>query len=218
MPSFSKHTVGILGGMGPAATANFLRLLVKSFNEAGARTDSEFPKIVMLGLPLEDWGTTGAKDKLSVEKQIREGLIWLSRQDASVIAIPCNTVHEFVKYDPRIVSIIDATLDECSTESILGLLCSRQTRESNLYSRPGFDIRCFSDQDDIDSVIEDAMSGEFEDISDIIDLAHDCGIQTVILGCTELSLCSYEYSKYDVSVIDSSAALARAVVRRVSSL
>ena len=69
MPSFNKHTVGILGGMGPAATANFLRLLVKSFNEAGAKTDSEFPKIVMLSLPLEDWGTTGAKDKLSVRSR-----------------------------------------------------------------------------------------------------------------------------------------------------
>lgn len=217
MPSFNKHTIGVLGGMGPAATSNFLRLLIKSFNDIGVKTDSDFPRIVMLSLPLEDWGTTGAKDKASVASQISCGLKWLSHQDASVVAIPCNTVHEFAKHDERVVNIVDATLAECSFKS-LGVLCSRQTRDSKLYEQAGFSISYFADQDEVDDVIANAMAGEFEDISDLIEDAMKAGLDTIVLGCTELSLCSISYNPYRIPIVDSSTALAHAVVAKVARL
>lgn len=214
---FNKHTIGILGGMGPAATANFLRLLVKEINDFGIREDSNFPKIIMMSLPLEDWDSKGSKNKDSVSTQIKEGLCWLSRNDAEIVAIPCNTVHEFASHDNRVVNIIDAALSECDKESLIGVLCSRQTRDSKLYERPGFNIRYFADQSEVDYVIANAMAGRFEDISELIEQVSGEDVGTVVLGCTELSLCRHRTS-YEIPVVDSSLALAHIVVRKLASL
>ena len=40
-----EKTLGILGGMGPAATAEFLRILAR---DVPAENDSEHPKIILL--------------------------------------------------------------------------------------------------------------------------------------------------------------------------
>src|SRR6266851_4744804 len=104
-------TVGILGGMGPRASAHFLGLFIQKMNERGAHEDRDFPRIISLSLPISEFGVTGAKNKESVADQVSGGVEWLTTAGADIVAIPCNSVHEFYgQYGgPSIMNIIDET-------------------------------------------------------------------------------------------------------------
>lgn len=210
--NFSAHTIGILGGMGPAATANFQRLLVAEINAAGAHDDSSFPTIITLSVPLSDWDNRGATNKVRVEDQIRRGLDKLRSFGAEIIAVPCNTVHEFI-FDSDVVDIIDETLSRCASAKALGVLCSKQTRDSRLYERDEKSFLYYADQDTVDLVIGRVMEGKRPDIGPLIENLRLHGADIVVLGCTELSLC--QRNPFQSRVVDSSKALAEGLVERL---
>ena len=206
------RTLGVLGGMGPAATANFLQLLVHEFNSKGVYTDSAFPRMIIFSIPLEDWDNKGARDKIRVAEQVLTGLDWLKAAGADILAVPCNTVHEFID-DPMVVNIIDETLKLCNTSAKLGIMCSRQTREAGLYERNNHNVTYYTNQDTLDAIIGSVMAGIDCDIGPMINAGFpDC--KTIVLGCTELSLCAYTHAtRHDI--VDSTSVLAKAVVRRM---
>lgn len=207
----NKKTLGILGGMGPAATANFLKLLVDEFNSKGLYTDSAFPRMIVFSIPLREWDNKGAIDKTIVAEQVLDGLSWLKSAGADLIAVPCNTVHEFI-HDSMVVDIIDETLKLCATTNKIGVMCSSQTRESKLYERSKKEVKYSDNQDTIDAIIGSVMAGINCDIGPLINAAFP-NHKTIVLGCTELSLCTYNHTTKDV--VDSTMALARATVRRM---
>src|ERR1700747_1394257 len=104
-----KSTLGILAGMGPRASAHFQNLLIEEFGEKEIYEDGDFPTIITLSIPLEEWDNKGSKDKQKVSAQVNAGIDWLKQAGADVIAVPCNTVHEFIE-DKTIVNIIHSTL------------------------------------------------------------------------------------------------------------
>lgn len=189
---FEYNCVGILGGMGAAASANFLRRFTAEFAKRGAREDNEFPRIVTLNLPLEGWSHQGAVDKAAVAAQVREGVRWLDRAGAEIIAVPCNSVHEFYDDFSRlgvtVMHIIDETLRGLSG-SIRGVLCSQQTRNAGLYERAETAIRYPESQDIVDRAIASVISGHPISLEYAAMELAASGAEVVILGCTELSLC-----------------------------
>lgn len=206
-------TLGILGGMGPLATANFYRLLVKGFNSAGIYEDGDFPKMIMLTLPMQEFDHRGAReeDKDTVKQNVLSGLEWLYYAGADVVAIPCNTVHEFLSGDKSLVNIVDETLKLCKPGRV-GVLCSNQAREAKLYERSGHDVTYYPMQDHVDSVIRSAQYGAYCDIGPMMN-AEFSKCSSIVLGCTELSLChiSLVGTKH---IVDSTTALANATVAR----
>ena len=214
-PDFSARTVGILGGMGPAASVNFQQLLVTELNNSGARTDGVFPRIISLSLPLKDWDHLGAQNKTTVATQVRQGVNWLDSHGADIIAIPCNTVHEFVD-NSKVINIIDEVLKASSYAQTLGILCSRQTRDSKLYERQDRKYVYSKEQSDVDNIISRVLAGQRPNIYPFITSLLASGADVVVLGCTELSLCAKE-DTFGI-VLDSSRVLAEAVVKRLESL
>jgi aspartate racemase len=207
--NFSTRTIGVLGGMGPAATAKFHQLLVAELNKRGVKQDSHFPKIISLSIPLQDWNETGALDKYSVRRQIQRGLNWLESLGAEIIAVPCNTVHEFVD-STKVVNIVDATMARIAYEPV-GVVCSRQTRDSALYD-PGR-LYC-ADQSAIDNTIAAVLTGARPDISPMLRELMDQGAETIVIGCTELSLCQYYVPL--IVILDALQILAEEVVARLA--
>ena len=206
------RTLGILGGMGPAATVNFLRLLVAEFNAFGIYDDVDFPRMLMLSLPLEEWDHRGAIDKATVREQVLSGIDWLKAAGADIIAVPCNSVSEFTDGDKSVVSIVDETL-KLVKPGVIGVLCSAQAREAKLYEKRGRAVQYYPTQSSVDNIIYSVIHGMRCDIGMMIN-AEFAECASIVLGCTELSLCSFSRvgGKH---IIDSSSALAKAVVRRV---
>ena len=95
------HTVGILGGMGPAAGADFVRLFVHSCAEhlrgAGmAVSDQNFPEHWLAQVPMPD-RTQALLDARSGAHQPLEPMLQalgrLAALGARSVAIACNTAH-----------------------------------------------------------------------------------------------------------------------------
>ncbi|MBC7362110.1 MAG: aspartate/glutamate racemase family protein [Candidatus Aminicenantes bacterium] len=94
MKKKATKTIGILGGMGPEATARFFELIIK--NTAAAK-DQEHLKIVVLNYPqIPD--RTGAilYGGENPVPYLIEGLKLLEKAGAELVAIPCMTAHYFL--------------------------------------------------------------------------------------------------------------------------
>ncbi|MGO1592634.1 MAG: aspartate/glutamate racemase family protein [Ancrocorticia sp.] len=114
-----KATLGILGGMGPAATAEFLREF--TLQTPADRDQDHFPSISLSDPTVPDRteailaGPGEAREKVAA--QLRADCEKLISWGAAAIACPCNTAHYFLRQfqdelSVPIVDIIDATADQ----------------------------------------------------------------------------------------------------------
>ena len=138
MLSKPEKKLGILGGMGPAAAAEFLRLLAAG---APARNDAEHPYLMMLSdpdIPDRTAGILGAgPDPLPA---MRRDLLRLAEWGADLLVVPCNTAHHFIDrlradLSVPLVHIVEATLDAARRRSPRGawLLSTTGTRACGIY-------------------------------------------------------------------------------------
>ncbi|MEO3814836.1 amino acid racemase [Sphaerisporangium sp. B11E5] len=135
-----RKTLGVLGGMGPAATAEFLRLLTV---ESPARTDQEHPRLLLLsepGIPDRSAALLAGRD--DPQAHLWEGLLLLAQWGADFLAVPCNTAHAFIEHfagdlPVPLVHIVDATLREAMRGSPGGgwLAATTGTVLNGLYQR-----------------------------------------------------------------------------------
>src|SRR3989339_318028 len=88
--------IGILGGMGPEATADLYLEIIRIFQqELGAKYDDEFPQIFINSLPLPDVVEQNFSEA-QVIYLLKEGVKKLEQAGADFIVIACNTVHVFL--------------------------------------------------------------------------------------------------------------------------
>jgi aspartate racemase len=87
----TKRTIGILGGMGPAATVDLFNRIVRT---TPAKSDQEhIPILIFNDTSIPDRSQAilhGGADPLA---PMQAGVDLLARMGADLIAIPCNTAH-----------------------------------------------------------------------------------------------------------------------------
>lgn len=202
-----NKTIGILGGMGPEASANLYSKIIKYTQQKyGAVQDSEYPPIIIYSLPLLGFDETGIVDKNLVKKPLIEGVKKLENAGCDLIIIDCNTVHIF--YDDMqsavripILNIIEETkkivID--SGYKKVGLLASESTNETKLYQKEfaesGIEVISPDEEQQkvLTRVIKHVMGGNQKTI-DVIALKNIIedyikrGAEAIVIGCTEISL------------------------------
>jgi aspartate racemase len=226
-------SIGILGGMGPAASAEFYRMLVDYAQHTyGADQDTDFPEMYIYSIALAGFDETGFTDPERVKAQLVSGIQKLSGLGAGVIAIPCNTVHAFID-DMRntsaipIISIIESVADEVIRRGYktVGLLTSDSARRVELYEKVfvnrGITFIRANDPEQLvlNNAIHHVMSGAQgeKDVTALkaIDLRFEnAGAEAVVLGCTELPL-AIRQSDSALPLISSTDVLAKATLARV---
>jgi aspartate racemase len=94
--SGARHkTIGILGGMGPEATAYFFDLIIR--NTAAGR-DREHVPVILRSDPRVPDRTDAVLDKgESPVPMLRAGMKALRRAGADIMVMPCITAHYFLK-------------------------------------------------------------------------------------------------------------------------
>lgn len=229
-PKQPQKNVGVLGGMGPAATAEFFHLLVKYAQELyGADQDTDFPAMFVYNLPLYGFDETGISDAELVKTQLVAGIKELSKFECGLISIPCNTVHVFLEEMQAatpvpIVSIIEAVVDETALLECgkVGILSSETTRTTGLYEsafkRRGIEYISVSEseQKSINETIHHVMSGR-QGEADTANLLSICsrmeaaGAEAFVLGCTELPL-AFNQTDIRLPIVSSLDALAKATL------
>ena len=228
----TTEIIGILGGMGPAATADFYAKLVATTPGAG---DQDHLRTVIWSDPtIPDRTQALLGDGPDPTPWLLDGSRVLREAGATVIAIPCNTAHAFV---PRIadhvglpiVHMIGEVARHLSAMSprlhTAGLLATTGTVRAGLYQEwlDRFGIRLVLPDDagqdqEVMTAIRAVKSGRRDGtttalLSRAARRLTEQGAQAVIAGCTEIPLGLPE-DAVDVPLIDPALILARALVRR----
>jgi aspartate racemase len=112
-----QKILGVLGGMGPAATAEFLRLLAVY---APAERDQEHPRVVLFSDPhVPDRTAAICANGEDPTSRLKEGLLRLVDWGANLLAVPCNTAHPFIddfrqELPVPLVHIVEVTFAEAN--------------------------------------------------------------------------------------------------------
>jgi aspartate racemase len=208
--SASVHTcspiLGVLGGMGPLATADFMRKLVQS--TPATRDQDHMPVFVHSVPQIPDRSESFLAGSDAPWPFLLSGLRILETAGAGAIAIPCNTAHLWharlaAATDLEVLHIGTATSDAIAAHPAgltrVGLMATSATIEGRIYHdalrAAGIDVMTPSARQQTDHVmagIAAVKAGELGTATSLLQSAAtrliDDGAQAVILGCTELPL------------------------------
>ncbi len=196
--------IGVLGGMGPAATARFYELLIRICQRRfGARDDRDYPEMVILNLPIPDI-VNAMTDPTRVLPQLAYGARKLERCGAALIAMPCNTAHFFYPQLQHSVDIPFLDMVEITVRTVaaddrrrVGLLATAATIHRALYTAPlehaGIAVLVPDAQARVTALILDILAGDPREaliarFEKEVRVLLSRGAEGVILGCTDLPL------------------------------
>lgn len=231
-PGPRKRVVGVLGGMGPSATADFISKVI-------ARTPVEREAD---HLPLVVWSNPEIPDRTNALLGIGpspvpamvDGAQRLAAAGATLIVMPCNTAHAFLgELRPKVgipfVDMVSTTVDliRRSRPSVarVGLLATAGTRRAGLYAaecaKHQLELIDLSDEDQAGLVTPAIravkVGGDLGDaeakVRRAARLLAASGAEVLIAGCTEIPLIASGAATV-LPIIDSTACLADEVVRR----
>ena len=211
------RTIGVIGGMGPAATVDFLGRLVTG---AGAAHDSGHPRVLVDSNPDVPDRNAALAGGASPGPVLADMASRLMAQGAEVLAMPCNAAHgwaDAITAAPY-VSMIDAALAEAlaHTPRCIGVLGVGATLALDLYGRASpVPVRA-GDLAVVQAAVNAIKAGD-RSAAPRAALAGEAarlaaaGADVVIAACTVVPLV---LGQTDVAVplIDSTAALARATL------
>ncbi len=223
--------LGVLGGMGPLAAADFLTKLVA---ETPATRDQDHIPYVAWGVPqIPERPAAILHDGESPLPQMLRGIAALKQAGANVVAIACNTAHYWHDDLVRegglpILHIADAVCDMLAERGIttgkVGLLGTDGTIKAGFFQQRfaahGLDCVLSSRADQDQLVLPAIAAVKANDLLRAHGLAVnavarllDSGAQAVVLACTETPVAiDYAASPVKASCIDATRALARACV------
>lgn len=232
--------VGILGGMGPAAGADFLQLFVSAcevhMRREGVRVhDQAFPEHWLVQIPAPDRTEALLGGGASPLPAMADALEGMARQGVACVAIACNTAHawhaELRQNAPQIelLHIVQETADELTRQGCrsVGLLATLGTYRLGLYTSAleAAGIECYLPDAGEQVVV---MRGIQEGVkAGKIPLARDCfgtvgeqmvqrhACEALVLACTEIPLALTSLPGYpDVNLVNPTAILSAALARR----
>lgn len=224
-----KGLIGVLGGMGPAATVDIFNKFV---NFTAANNDQEHIPLIISSIPNIPDRTQALLHNGDSPLPIMEDYLHrLETAGAECIVIPCNTAHYWYPELKKachvdMLSIIETTLGEVlsSGKSNIGLLATNATLSMGLYQKniEQLGLKCInpdpkSQADVMDSIyslkagnILLAESLMFEQV----DKLFERGAEIIVLGCTEVPVILVKQIKqHPDKFIDSTASLVRAGIR-----
>lgn len=197
-------TLGVIGGLGPIATAHFLELVI---NMTNAKTDQEHLDMIIYNTPSipdrTDYILDNAKPN-PLPQMLAVGQA-LAQQGVGRIAIPCMTAHYFFPQleagipVPLINSVAETArhLQENGIEKV-GIMATDGTISSGLFHREleALGLRPIvpeeaAQKDVMHLIFRNVKSGtpaEMDRFFSAADNLRRRGAQAIILGCTELSL------------------------------
>lgn len=219
--------LGVIGGLGPMATAYFLQLLIEM---SDARTDQEHIEVILHSRPQIPDRTQyilghSKENPMPPMAEVGRGLV---SQGAEVIAIPCITAHYFqeeleAEIGVPILHAIEETALYLKGAGIerAGILATDGTMESCLFQKAfaASGLQWVTpdkagQKQVMHLIYENVKAGRPVEISRFEEVSGQLfkeGAQAVLLGCTELSLIKRDHP-VGPGILDVMEVLARKAV------
>jgi len=198
-----EKTIGIIGGMGPLATAYLFQKIIEL---TPAKKDQDHLRVIIDNNPkIPDRTRSILKRDNKIISHLKRSANILQKAGAQCIAIPCNTSHNYIEEIQKSVRIPVLDMVRAAVESVdhesgkIGLLATDGTLKAEIYQK--YDVQGHihwitlktTEQKVLMRLIYGIKAGkEHQDLKPaftklLISLKKK-GAELIILGCTELSL------------------------------
>ncbi|MCD1124558.1 amino acid racemase [Jinshanibacter sp. LJY008] len=224
-----KGLIGVLGGMGPAATVD---LFNKFVTYTAAHNDQEHIPLIISSIPdIPDRTEALMHHGKSPLPVMQDYLKRLEDAGAECIVIPCNTAHFWFSElkgscHVDMLSIVETTMEEviASGKKKVGLLATNATLYMELYQK-GIEERGFEcirpDEKNQIKVMESiyALKSGDNELAEYLmkeqeEQLFNQGAEIIVLGCTEVPvILANEVRNNPNKYIDSTGALVRAGIK-----
>ncbi len=235
--------LGLIGGLGPAATVDLFNKIVKA---TPAKTDQEHFKLVIEENPqTPDRTACLLEGKTDPTICLYHSAKRLEEDGCDAIIIPCNTAHAFLPYMKRYLKVPFVDMQQTALEDIatrfkeprIGLLATSGTIKTGIYSKKAeaMGLPLFTPDEEHQKLVMSAIYGpqgakagftegvcRDELLSAAEYLVREYACNVLILGCTELPLILDETDEFPiadsrVAIVDPTAVLARKVAKLAMS-
>lgn len=198
--------IGILGGMGPQASARLVELLIEQTSQFVTNpTDSDFPEIIHLSVPVPNF----ISNKTNIQKAktiLIERTKLLEAAGSTINCIACNTAHLLLPELQAITKVPFVSIPKLVAHEVqsrdarrVGLLATPTTLSSALYDealhgiaeiiRPSHTIARQTEQYIFKQLANKLSKMERQEFRRLVDsFLTDNDLDIVVLGCTELPL------------------------------
>ena len=222
--------LGILGGMGPAASAEYV---VRLIQHTPASCDQEHIPFVLWSDPSVPDRSTSLinRDDLPWEK-LKRGIQGLKNAECGHIVIPCNTAHfwydRMIELGVPITHIVGSVAEELTALKIhsgpIGIIGTKATMQLGLYQQylgdrgwscitPSTHEMDMYVQPAIDLVKAGDMFGAHDLLIKAIDNLIPWGVSAIVLGCTEIPLAIKETHYKNIPLINSIDSLVKSAIK-----
>ncbi len=223
-----RRIVGVLGGMGPLATVDFMRKVIAA---TPAQRDQDHVPLVVYSVPqVPDRTTaiaTGSDDPFPV---LLAGMRALEQAGAELIVMPCNTAHAWfdrlaASTDLTLIHIAEAVRTSLDRQpdagSRIALMATEGTLRTGIYQR-ALATRTRSVitpapavQEAIGNAIAAVKAGDLDRARSLAEPAAEAlcveGAETLLLACTELPI-ALAGTHFEATACDATHCLAEACV------
>jgi aspartate racemase len=229
----SDKMLGVLGGMGPLASAQFmLRLTLLT---PAARDQEHIPAVLWSDPRVPDRSAarlSGGEDPLP---WLNRGIAGLKAAGAGAIAIPCNTAHGWYEgmrdaTDLPILHIVDAAAEDLARQGIrsgrIGVMGTAGTLAMRLYQPRlealGYEV-IVPEPAEMEALVSpgialvkaNKVAQAYAPLAEAAGNLRARGAAAVVLGCTEipLGILAGPYAEIGVPLVDTIDALALSAIR-----
>jgi aspartate racemase len=223
--------LGVLGGMGPLATADFLGKLVLNNS---AKTDQEhIPLILYADCTTPDRTASILGEGPSPLPKLLAGIAFLNGAGVKAICIPCNSAHcwydEMVSASSApILHIVKASADQVRKKkpnaNTVGVLSTLGTHQMGIYRKTlsdlGYEVVAPTDEEfatlvspGIAMIKANNLEGAEAVFRKATERLVERGAEIVVLGCTEIPIgMRDQYRESPELFVDSNDALALSAI------
>jgi len=222
--------LGVLGGMGPAASAEFIVRLIQQ--TPATRDQDHIPFVLWNNPQIPDRSTSMRNGDDKPLPYLIEGIQALKYSGCELIVIPCNTAHfwfhELSKLNVKVIHIVDSVADSLRDvdviNSTIGVMGTQATVELGLYqyilNRSGWNC-IVPTKEEMNTLVQPAIDlikgGDIEQahsmLMTVVRSLIDRGAKAVVLGCTEIPLAVKEVEEQSIPMVNSINSLVKLAIK-----
>jgi aspartate racemase len=199
--------IGIIGGIGPASTVEYYKLLIKLYRDK--LSTNQYPEMLLYSVNMTEMLSLVVNDKLDeLVVFLKERIEVLEKSSVDYVVLASNTPHLIFEQlansvEVKMISIVEETCRRISESGLkkVGLLGTKSTMTKGFYQEVGrkYGIEMVIPKEDDQNYVHEKYMGElvFNQIKPetkkrlievVTEMEADEGIEGIVLGGTELPL------------------------------
>lgn len=223
-----RKTIGIIGGMGPLATADLFQKII--LHTAADTDQAHLHVLIDSNTDIPDRTAALLHGGPDPFPQMLKSALWLESGGADCLIMPCNTAHNYheklqAAVHVPVLNMIALTAQALKDRGIsrAGLLSTTGTAQTGIYQRVcetyGVELLLPEEGEQaavMDLIYQGVKAGrrtyDTAPVLRAVDRLFQLGAEAMILGCTELPL-AVELYGIDFPAVDPTLELAKGAIR-----